>query len=1075
MASTIDLSYHYKTRRTDFGRPTNILEETNARLFLSIEPDPELRSKYEAINPFGIGIQASIPYSCHSVNTEITKIESKDVYHKEGGWPQGVDSTNATSCKQTRQKFEKRDGYVSKLRDMSITAENTVKLNQSIDLYSDHFSTSDKTTTVIDPQIKTINIFRDRFPSRQISTISWSSDKRIAICYTPTDLSSSSTHYESFIYNLECPSLPEYELHPSSPITCLEYNSKDNNILVSGMSHGTLCLWDLRQGSLPIWTSAIEKSHRDIVNSVKWINSKTAFECVSVSSDGTTMTWDTRSTYEPLETITLLPSQEMIPKGYQGPFGGRCIDYHTGVPTKYMVGTIEGLVLTINRKSSDPNNRISNIFPGHYGPIYSVCRHPIETKYFCTISDWSCKFYTEDNKTPLINLPSHPNYLTNAIWGLSRTTVIYIANKSGKIEAWDLIQSLKEPICSISVGNYPIYAMRMDNLGNMLMVGDSNGTATLLEVNEPLRNITNMEKSLFNGMMSRESKRVKNYDQFLKEQKMREKARASAIQEDALKKQEKQFDKEQIEKEFEAALNGEAEVVVEKKRIVIGAEDEEQQIDDNEQKLNVKVERNDEEEQQKVRERGEINNEEEENEQKLKVKIEKQQNDNDENEQKLKIKIEKNDDDDKENKSSQGNEEEEQVKERKLSSRSQKSEEQQKLSIKLEKHEEDESEHKHSARSGRHNEEEDRSSGRRSSARSGRHNEEEEISSGRRLEIKMVNNEEEEHHSDKSNTKTRELNNEEESSGRNSSRSQKSEQKLSIKLEKHEEDESEHKHSARSDKHNEEEEISSGRRLQIKVVEKENESEHEQSARSGRHSEEEESSGRRLKIKMVNNEEEEERSGRNSSRSQKSEQKLSIKVERHEEDESEHKHSTRSDNHSEEEEISSGKRLKIKLEKDGESEPKHSARSGKQNEEEEQYSGRRSSARSGKHEEEEEESEHKNSARSDKHNEEEEISSGRRLKIKLEKDGESEPKHSARSQKNEEEERSSGRRSSARSQKNEEEEQSSGSTNSSRSRKHNEEEQSSGRRSSSRSDPKLKLEIEREEANSNDSNDFIDE
>ncbi|OHS93548.1 intermediate dynein chain [Tritrichomonas foetus] len=285
------------------------------------------------------------------------------------------------------------------------------------------------------------------------------------------------------------------------------------------------------------------------------------------------MTWDTRSNTSPLETIQLAPAPENLPEGFAPPFGGRCLDYHTGVPTKYMVGTVEGLVMSVNRKASDPSTRISGVFPGHYGPVYAVRRHPTDTKYFASVSDWCCRFFTEDNKTPLLTIPAQRNYLTNAVWGLSRTTVVYTGSTVGTIDAWDLIQSLREPVTSISVGNNPIYSMAIENTGQFLLTGDSEGTATLLELNEPLRNITQTEKSLFNGMMGREAKRVKNYDQFIKEQKMREKQKANSHMEEGEKKEEKPFDPEEIEREFEAALRGEKETVVEKKRVVIGEEE----------------------------------------------------------------------------------------------------------------------------------------------------------------------------------------------------------------------------------------------------------------------------------------------------------------------------------------------------------------------------------------------------------------------------------------------------------------------------------------------------------------------
>jgi dynein intermediate chain 2 len=579
----LDISYHYKTKRTDFGRPWNILEDTTPRLVVQIDPVPDLRAKYENINPFSLGVQAAVSYSQHSVNTEVTQTKLEDVIHREGGWPQGIDPTNAPSCKQTRLKLEKRDNFIPKLKELAAIVDKTAKLNVALDLYSPDFPATEAAIDVADPQIRTISIFRDRYTQRYVSSISWSAEsssvKKVALCCTPREMSSPTAHYESFIYNLECPSVPELELHPHSALLCLEYNNKDNNFLVGGMQHGSLSLWDVRQGSLPVWTSAIDSSHRDAVYAAKWISSKTAFECVSVSADGLSMTWDTRSNTAPIEVVQLNPSPDQLPEGFQPPFGGRCLDYHSGVPTKYMVGTVEGLVMTVNRKAADPNNRISSVFPGHYGPVYAVRRHPTDTKYFCSISDWCCRFFTEDNKTPLVTIPAQRYYLTNAVWGCARTTVVYTANIQGTIDAWDLIQSLKEPICSISVGHCPVYSMAAEPGGQFLLTGDGDGTATLLELNDPLRNISQAERSLFNGMMGREAKRVKAYDQFLKEQKQREKKTTSGGDDEGAKKEPRQFDPAEIEAEFERALRGEAEQVQEKKRIVIGG-DEEQQLPD---------------------------------------------------------------------------------------------------------------------------------------------------------------------------------------------------------------------------------------------------------------------------------------------------------------------------------------------------------------------------------------------------------------------------------------------------------------------------------------------------------------
>lgn len=66
---------------------------------------------------------------------------------------------------------------------------------------------------------------------------------------------------------------------------CLEYNPKDPTTLVSGMSSGQVAAWDTRTEKNMIAISEREVCHREAVNSVLWINSKTGTEFFSGSFD----------------------------------------------------------------------------------------------------------------------------------------------------------------------------------------------------------------------------------------------------------------------------------------------------------------------------------------------------------------------------------------------------------------------------------------------------------------------------------------------------------------------------------------------------------------------------------------------------------------------------------------------------------------------------------------------------------------------------------------------------------------------------------------------------------------------
>ena len=46
-----------------------------------------------------------------------------------------------------------------------------------------------------------------------------------------------------------------------------------------------------------------------------------------------------------------------------------CVDFQ---PTKFMVGTEQGVILSCNRKAKTPQDKITNAFTGHHGPIYAL-------------------------------------------------------------------------------------------------------------------------------------------------------------------------------------------------------------------------------------------------------------------------------------------------------------------------------------------------------------------------------------------------------------------------------------------------------------------------------------------------------------------------------------------------------------------------------------------------------------------------------------------------------------------------------------------------------------------------------
>lgn len=67
-------------------------------------------------------------------------------------------------------------------------------------------------------------------------------------------------------------------------------------------------------------------------------------------------------------------------------------------PTKFMVGTEQGVVVSCNRKAKTPAEKIVCTYDGHHGPVYALHRNPFFPKNFLTVGDWTARIWSEDIK-----------------------------------------------------------------------------------------------------------------------------------------------------------------------------------------------------------------------------------------------------------------------------------------------------------------------------------------------------------------------------------------------------------------------------------------------------------------------------------------------------------------------------------------------------------------------------------------------------------------------------------------------------------------------------------------------------
>lgn len=99
---------------------------------------------------------------------------------------------------------------------------------------------------------KTVMLFKDPNQiKRSVTKIAWhpdhSTDARVAVCYSVLRFQQMNhkMSYDSYIWNLNNPNVPEKTLSPKSPLCTAVFNPKTPNILVGGCYNGSLKIFDL--------------------------------------------------------------------------------------------------------------------------------------------------------------------------------------------------------------------------------------------------------------------------------------------------------------------------------------------------------------------------------------------------------------------------------------------------------------------------------------------------------------------------------------------------------------------------------------------------------------------------------------------------------------------------------------------------------------------------------------------------------------------------------------------------------------------------------------------------------------
>ncbi|XP_076247328.1 dynein axonemal intermediate chain 2 isoform X1 [Calliopsis andreniformis] len=507
----MNIQHTYTKKRWQFGRYCSFSDYQ--KVDVDIKPHAGYMNNYVRVDPATRGTQCSKTYSVHEVNTNTATFKDSGMYHSEGGWPKDINIKDAEQTVRYKRKIEKDELHIHTMLQLLPPMEHCILQNNTCNIYEQYFSYMEPVSLIQRAYSRTVNVYRDILHTkRQITHLSWSPDQgnRFAASYSNTDYKAGTNdNFVSYIWEVENPNTPCMTLKPFCPILSLEYNPKDSNILVSGLTTGQVACWDVRKGSEPVETSSVELSHRDVCNKVLWINSKTGTEFFSASKDGQIMWWDTRKLQIPTETLVIdlcKPDEQNINKA----IGISALQFEPSMGTRFMCGLENGIVISGNRKGKTAGEKIATRFKAQYGPVISLERNPTFVKNFLTVGDWTTRIWSEDCKESCIAwTPGHRDFLMGGAWSVTRFSVFFLIKVDGTLDVWDLLIQQDSPVLSVKVCDEILTCVKPHEQGQLAAVANKSGTTFLLEFSEALTINQRNDKFLFTALLDRETRREK--------------------------------------------------------------------------------------------------------------------------------------------------------------------------------------------------------------------------------------------------------------------------------------------------------------------------------------------------------------------------------------------------------------------------------------------------------------------------------------------------------------------------------------------------------------------------------------
>merc|ERR1712232_400320 len=434
--------------------------------------------------------------------------------------------TEAQDTMKWRKRLEKDPSFVAAVRQLTKQTIMCLEQNNTIDLFEHYFHGEEPEHLPENLTMKTVALFKD--PSdekRSVTKISWHPEGPTKLVGSYSNLRfqrmSEEMPMASFIWDVSERNVPLTELRTTSPLIATQFNHKNSDCLVGGCYTGVLNYYDLRKGPTPLAKSVVEVSHYDPVYDVVWLQSKTGTECASVSSDGRLLFWDVRKLSETTDQCQLTDGGKDEVKI----LGGVSLEWmQEAGPTKYLIGTEHGVILSCSKKPKKACEVGSWFgleerggYGKHFGPVYSVKRNPFHVKYFLSVGDWCAKMWMEELKGPMLQTPYYSSFISAASWSPTRAGVFFLCRHDGRLDTWDYFYRMNELSLSQKVSDNALTSLSVQGAGQFAAVGDSDGVITLLHLCDGLVQPQPNEKVLIGQMFDREAKRERNLETIKKQ------------------------------------------------------------------------------------------------------------------------------------------------------------------------------------------------------------------------------------------------------------------------------------------------------------------------------------------------------------------------------------------------------------------------------------------------------------------------------------------------------------------------------------------------------------------------------